>query len=264
MIAMGYSAALIAGLLWGITSWLPISDLGNFTTSTLSGFSGYGEYFIPAYLGALMAVLYHFRDEISEGSRRLLFRDVRTEIRFLFYSAMFTLLVGFVLYAGLGARLPPVLADVANAVIGLFIVFCAFAGPIIGNINVRMKGHPDDPSLMDAIVSGIAQGFAAVGGLSRPALTVGSLLAGGVRARRALELSFMMAPIFMTLRLIFVRGESTTLPMPVAFSAFLMAFVVSLALMNGLLMAAEKLGDRKFALMFGGTAVLVCILGVII
>jgi len=263
VVTMGYGAALIAGILWGLTPWLPVSDSGNFATSLLSGFTGYGGYFIPAYLGALMAALYHFRNEISEGLRRLLFRDVRVEMKFLFYSSMFTILVGFVLYAGLKARLSPVMADAVNAVVGLLIMLCAFAGPLAGNINVEMKGHPDDPSLMDAIVSGIAQGFAAVGGLSRPVLTVGSLLAGGLRAKRALELSFMMAPVFMTLRLLFT-GSPPTPPMPVAFSAFLTAFVVSLLLMNGLLMLAEKLGNRRFSLLFGGTAVLVCVVGVII
>jgi len=264
VVTMGYGAALIAGILWGLTPWLPVSDSGSFATSLLSGFTGYGGYFIPAYLGALMAALYHFRNEISEGSRRLLFRDVRAEMRFLFYSSMFTLLVGFVLYAGLKARLSPVMADAVNAVVGFLIMLCAFVGPLAGNINVKMKGHPDDPSLMDAIVSGIAQGFAAVSGLSRPALTVGSLLAGGLRVKRALELSFMMAPVFMTLRLLFAGGSPPTLPMPVAFSAFLTAFVVSLLLMNGLLMLAEKLGDRRFSLLFGGTAVLVCVVGVIV
>ncbi|ASJ12085.1 undecaprenyl-diphosphate phosphatase [Thermococcus thioreducens] len=263
-----YIAPLVSGVVVALSSWLPTSPEGYSIMGFLEGVTpAYVDYLVPAYLGVTFAVLFYFKEKIALGSQRALRRSLDPDVKYLLYTTLFTLLIGYPLLVGLGVVIDPKVSDFINALLGFAIfLFALFMGrfrPLLGGAKEKIK-EDDGATLVDSIVSGLLQGGTLMGGFSRSGFVFFGLVVTGVTPKKALELSFLIAPVYFILKLAFVGGWDPALPVPLLFAAFLSAFVTSIVTMKGLLRAVEVFGERVFLALFGLIPVFVYLVGVVL
>ena len=268
MVEPSYVASSITGILYGVLAWFPVALNGNFMTKFLSSVDPYlANHIVPAYMGMMLAVLFYFRNTIERALQIILRRQFEADFRFLFYASIFTLVIGYPTYTAMSMKLSPSYSDVLNAVIGVLIL-------IISMLKIQKKGRihrlesgmrekSDEPTLVDSIITGITQGLAFIDGLSRTGLTIIPLIITGINIRKVLELSFLLAPIYLLLRLIFIGKYTPVSPMD-SFIVFTASFAASIVTMHFLLKLADKSGRKGVGVVFGFVAVIVCLMGVII
>ena len=105
--------------------------------------------------------------------------------------------------------------------------------------------------MIDAALTGIAQGFAALPGLSRSGLTVAVLLARNVDRREALVLSFLLS-VPASLGAGFYAALSDDVAMSgSAFVAVAVAAVVGFATIRALMAVAERVNFAYFVMAVG-------------
>lgn len=268
MVEPSYVASTITGILYGILAWFPVALNGSFTSKVLSSIDpNLINHIVPAYLGMMVAVLFYFRGVIERTLQVLSRRQSDPELRFLFYASLFTIVVGYPLYAGLSTKLSSSQADTANALISILIATVALLNlekkSHIQELESGMRESVDEPTLMDSIFTGIAQGMAFIGGLSRTGMAMLPLMLSGINVRKVLELSFLLAPVYLFLRLMFVRSYTPVSPMD-SFAVFTASFIGSIITMHLLLKLADKSGRKGVGSVFGVVAVSVYVLGVIV
>lgn len=264
-----YIAPLLSGVVVALSSWLPTSPEGYSIMRLLeSATPAYADYLVPAYLGVTFAVLFYFKEKIALGSQRVLRRSLDSDTKYLLYATLFTVLLGYPLLVGLEGFIDSKVADFINALIGFAIfLFALFLGrfhPLLGGTKEKIREEKDGATFVDSIVSGLLQGGALIGGLSRSGLVFFGLVVTGVTAKKALELSFLIAPVYLILKLAFVTGWDPALPVSLLFTSFISSFVASMVTMKGLLRAVEVLGERTFIAIFGLIPVFIYFVGVIL
>lgn len=271
---MDYIQALIMGVLQGITEWLPVSSSGQVMLALMNVFSIPPEkaysYALLMHLGTLMALLFKFRYEFSRILMKLLAFRWEEEETFLFYSTLFTALVGLPIYRAFKGIVGGLNLEAVNAFIGVALIITglmikkAKETPIEHiEINKGLKSSKEEVSIVDAIIAGVAQGVAILPGISRSGATIGALLLLGVRQEKAVRLSFLMAIPAISGALFL---ESTAIDEPVAVSAVAVvsAFIVSLLTLEVMLKLAERLNFSKFCMVFGSIALIASLLGVLV
>ena len=102
-----------------------------------------------------------------------------------------------------------------------------------------------DISPIDAVLAGLAQGFAVLPGLSRSGLTVAALLARQIDRREALVLSFLMSIPASLGAGVYVSIDSGILTSRSAVFAAVIACVVGFVTIRGLLAVADRV--REYA-----------------
>ncbi|NJE06395.1 undecaprenyl-diphosphate phosphatase [Thermococcus sp. M36] len=264
----GYLTPLISGIIIGLGSWLPMSPDGYSVERVLSLLSpGYADYLVPAYLGTTFAVFFYFRERIASGSQRVLMRAPDSDVRYLVYASLFTVLIGYPVMVGPGTALSRSAADLVNALVGamllgLSLLFGRFRCPL-KRVQEKLRAESGEPTLIDSVAAGLAQGAALLGGISRSGLVVLGLVCTGVGVKRTLELSFLIAPAYFITRLLFIRWDPV-LPVSLLFASFLTAFAASMLAMNALIKFVDVMGERAFLGAFGMIPVIVYLLGVVL
>ncbi|NJE01825.1 undecaprenyl-diphosphate phosphatase [Thermococcus sp. JdF3] len=264
-----YVAPLISGIIIALGSWLPVGPEGHSLTTILEAVApSYGDYLVPAYLGVTFAILFYFRELIALGSHNAIKRRLDPDMMYFIYASVFTLLVGYPVLKTVSDAVDPGTSDLINAIAGLgMILIGLLAGtrgraPLEG-IESSIREKKDEATLVDAVISGLAQGIALIGGLSRSGFVLLGLVSTGMDVKRALELSFLVAPVYLVLKLAFMGGWDPELPVALLFTAFLSAFVVSFVTMKLLLRLAGAVGRRAFLVSFGLIAIAVYLMGVV-
>ncbi|AHF80170.1 undecaprenyl-diphosphate phosphatase [Thermococcus paralvinellae] len=270
---MNYTEAIIMGILQGFTEWLPISSSGQVMLALINFFGISPEkahsYALLLHFGTLFAVLFKFRYELGKILMNLITLRWGEEETFLFYSTLFTAVVGFPLYKAFKTAVASLNVESVNGIVG-------FALILTGIVLARSRENPKDEfeqivtkkrkgevTIVEAIIAGIAQGVAILPGISRSGMTIGALLLLGVEQKKAVKLSFLMAvpAIFGAL---FLELRAVNEPITVSLAAVLSAFIVSLLTLEGMLKLAEKLNFSKFCILFGSIAVIASLMGVLI
>lgn len=269
---MDYATAALLGLLQGVTEWLPISSSGQtmLAMMNLLGIPPEDAYALAMtlHLGTLMAVLWKFRYDLGEILLHLARFRIGEDERFLVYSTLFTALVGYPVYKALTARLGDMNLELANAFIGILLIFTGVfihktkEHPIVRKEREVGIKNDDEVGIAEAIAAGIAQGVAVLPGVSRSGMTVGTLLLFGTEQRKALRLSFLMA-VPAILGALFLEMPKEPLPPDLSIVAVMTSFVVSLLSLEVMLKLAEKLDFSKFCFLFGGIALILGVLGVL-
>ncbi|WP_297420362.1 undecaprenyl-diphosphate phosphatase [Thermococcus sp.] len=263
-----YVSSAITGFIIALASWLPIGPEG----AAVSHFIGtaivnYTDYVVPSYLGVIFAVLFYFRDLIAVGTQKALRKNFSAEARYFAYASLFTLSIGYPIAAGGWNVLNPRASDAVSAIIGAAILLVGIlcwrgkSAPLEG--MDRKLGDEDEPTLLDGISSGVAQGLAMFGELSATGLVLLVLSAGGIKPRKALELLFMISPVYLILRLLLLREWTPVMPVYLPFTAFLSSFVTAILFMKALLFAGEKLRRRTFLTLMGLVPIVVYLLEVV-
>jgi undecaprenyl-diphosphatase len=184
-----YFFSILLGLVQGISEWLPISSKTQvlFASTALFGLPIAAAYALGLFLeiGSLGTASVYFRKDIVS-----LFHDRRLFI-FLLVVTIFTGLVGapllyitelYLTHASPYIGLPMIVLGLALIGIGFYIRFSRALPRINTLAQMKMKHY---------IIIGIAQGIAALPGVSRSGMTVSTMLFMGVKQDQAFRLSYL-------------------------------------------------------------------------
>jgi len=253
--------AVTLGLVQGIIEWLPLSSEGA-TIAVKNTFFPDGQPLVALirlslflHLGTFFAALVYFRKEVLE-----LFKNIfqpkeknsehRKVVWFLIISTTISGILGFAFLMVLDGFEETLAAGSVyiNIFIGLMLLITAYLQMRSTNAGLR---EASDIKLRDSIILGVAQGFAAIPGLSRSGLTISALLLRKFNDTISLKLSFLMSlPIVLAGNIILnadiFRG-GITLEMLIALGA---AFLAGLLTIDLLLRVAKKVNFAHFTLGF--------------
>jgi undecaprenyl-diphosphatase len=182
--------AVILGLVQGISEWLPISSKTQilFASTLLFSLPLAVAYAFGLFMeiGSVGSALVYFRRDI-----RSLFNDRRLVV-YLLVVTVVTGLVGAPLYyltdkvlstSPYNIGIPMVLLGLVLIGIGFYIRY--------SRTRPRLVVGLEEMKLKNYIVIGIAQGIAALPGVSRSGMTVSTMLLMGVKPEQAFRLSYL-------------------------------------------------------------------------
>ena len=177
------------GLVQGISEWLPISSKTQvlFASYILFGLPIAAGYAFGLFLeiGSLGSAVIYFRRDIES-----LVHDMKL-LRYLVVVTLFTAIVGAPLFYITDTYLqktspfigiPMVILGLALIGIGFYIRYSRTLPKIGGLDQMKLKHY---------IIVGIAQGIAALPGVSRSGMTVSTMLIMGVKQEQAFRLSYL-------------------------------------------------------------------------
>jgi len=182
--------AVLLGLVQGVSEWLPITSKTQvlFASTVLFSLPLAVAYAFGLFMeiGSLGSAIAYFRREIW-----LLFRE-RNLFVYLLVVTTFTAIVGVPLYYltdkvlssnPYNVGIPMILLGVVLIGTGLYIRYSRTKPRlVVGLEEMKLKNH---------IVVGIAQGIAALPGVSRSGMTVSTMLLMGVKPEQAFRLSYL-------------------------------------------------------------------------
>ncbi len=196
------AVAVLAGIVQGIVEWLPVSSKSiiAITFASGGGYSSSTAYVMGllANFGSFLAALYFFREDIADalrGLRRPLARTVEAaKLRYLVIATAGTAVVGLPLYALVVKAFHKQAGSVFMIVIGAFLLATTAVNLARERMAARRSesGSEDVPGAGGAALVGAAQGFAALPGVSRSAVTVTPLIYLGETPAAALRFSFLL------------------------------------------------------------------------
>ena len=270
---MDFIIAIILGIIQGIAEWLPISSEAMVTIA--ARFVGGLEYqdalamAIWLHTGTMISALIYFRKDILDLIRisvAILRKDHVKIVKnapaiyldkdllyFLVISAFATAVTAVpLLFLALNLSIPDWLFTI---VMGLFLVLVAFLN------RHRISGSGNKPDKINAVTTGLVQGFAVLPGLSRSGLTIAALLGQKFTLKQAFRLSFLMSiPVTFAVQIalpLVKEGFSITAYM---FIGALVSAAVGLLAITVLMKFAEKVNFFKATLALG---FMVLLLGII-
>ncbi len=247
--------AVLLGGLQGICEWLPISSEG--VVAALYGLLAGGDagdalrYALWLHMGTAISAAIAFRGTLFGLARDAARspKDPPDLLRFLIVATATSAVVGFpilltaaVLSEGIGAA--------GMAIVGALML-------VTGIVQLRRpsgdarRGGMEAATMRDALAAGLAQGLAALPGLSRSGLTVAMLLARRVDREDALRLSFLMSVPASVGAGIYAGASGGLLTSGGGLAALAVAAVVGLACIKALLRVAARLNFGGFALALG-------------
>jgi undecaprenyl-diphosphatase len=182
--------SIILGLVQGVSEWLPISSKTQilFASTILFSLPLAVAYAFGLFMeiGSVGSALVYFRRDI-----RSLFND-RTLVTYLLVVTVVTGLVGAPLYyltdkvlstSPYNIGIPMILLGLVLIGIGFYIRY--------SRTKPRLVVGLEEMKLKNYILIGIAQGIAALPGVSRSGMTVSTMLLMGVKPEQAFRLSYL-------------------------------------------------------------------------
>ncbi|MCB9578866.1 MAG: undecaprenyl-diphosphate phosphatase [Polyangiaceae bacterium] len=188
--------AALLGTLQGITEFLPVSSSGHLALAELlfDVEEGGLAFNVMLHAGTLLATLIMLRRRVApavvEGSRALV-RPQRFRESAGGRDALVVLLASLPT-AAIGLALRSAVEEFTKSPLAVGIGFCITAVLLLSTRWAR-AGEREVPTVVGAILIGIAQGIAVVPGISRSGSTIAAALWLGVRPDRAFELSMLMS-----------------------------------------------------------------------
>ena len=259
-------AALLMGVVEGLTEFLPISSTGHLILlGELIGFKGPpGRVFeIAIQLGAILAVVVVFRGDLLRILRGMW--TPRTAERYVAES----LVLAFLPAAVIGATLH---GTITRLLFSPLVV--AIALVLGGLVILLIERRPREPTMRSvaeigptsALLIGLGQALAMIPGTSRSGATIITALLLGVERRAAAEFSFLLAIPTMLAATAYALWKSRNDLDVSGFGQILLgfgvAFVVALLVVRWLLSAISRIGFTPFGwyrIALGG-AILVALL----
>ncbi|WP_406658297.1 undecaprenyl-diphosphate phosphatase [Methanolobus sp. ZRKC2] len=251
--------AVILGIVQGVAEWLPISSEGMTSLLMINVFGKTLAEALPIsiwlHTGTLLSAAIYFRKDVTE-----ILKDIpqyvknlssgaseeQPVITFLIVSTMLTGLIGLPLII-LATGAEDISGKMATAFIGLLLIF---TGVLQISASKKMT-RKEQPSLSDSLVTGIAQGFAALPGVSRSGITVSSLLLRNFDASQALKLSFLMSIPAVLVADVGVAAMGMLTIDANSLLALLFAFVFGIVTIDAFIKIARKFDFAIFCIALG-------------
>lgn len=248
----------ILGIAQGITEWLPISSDGVLVLLQIwfrwdAPLNEMLRLALFLHLGTFFAALIYFRKDVMLILKGLFWHesseDIRKTIRFLIISTSIAGILAFIIYV-YTQEIAAQFELTGRTLTGLVGIMLLATGLVQLKRPAGSYKKPRDLNSMDGFLLGIAQGLAALPGLSRSGLTVALLLLRKFEDTTALRLSFLMSLPIVLAGNIALNWEYLTLSKElIAGVAF--SFMFGLATIHILLRLAGKINFGYFALVFG-------------
>ncbi|MQG22725.1 MAG: undecaprenyl-diphosphate phosphatase [SAR202 cluster bacterium] len=253
---------IILGVIQGITEWLPVSSEGLVaaTSTLLFGNDPSTSIGITLWLhiGTACSAIVIFRKKILKIVKQFITSPQKptNESTFLIISVTISALIGLpiiiLIEKAVSTELLQDSTGIFTALIGVFMVV---TGILIRNKNITSKKDIDNVTKLDAFMTGIAQGIAAIPGLSRSGLTTSILLIRGTNKSDSLTLSFLIGiPATIGAGLYSVLSESINLSIENCIG-LIVSFVTGLITIKILLKLAEKMNLGNFVFLVGLTLI---------
>lgn len=255
--------SIVLGAVQGIVEWLPVSSEGAIVLVKTHFFGGgaLGETIRLAlflHLGTFFAALIYFWKDVVRLTKALFSRErgeVDTKIIvFLILATFVSGLLGLIILKALGEvdTHTQSASFFINLVVALLLIITGLL-----QIKARRSGERGmgDLKLSDGLSLGIAQGFAALPGLSRSGLTVSVLLLRTINEEDALKLSFLMSLPIVLLGNIFLNAGELSFSIN-NFLALASSFAFGYLTIDLLLRVARKVQFGYFLLLFAGVLIL--------
>ncbi len=194
--------SIIIGIVQGITEWLPISSKTQvlLTSQALLHLNFQQAYTFGLFMevGTILAAVIYFRREIFSLAKVIVMRGTHGEKKLFVYVLITTIITGLI-----GTPLYLIADSITGISIGipmLIIVFVLIGDAIFirysrkkresgKGINTRKF---ENLNMKDYIIIGIAQGIAALPGVSRSGVTTSAMFLLNVEADEVFRLSFII------------------------------------------------------------------------
>lgn len=188
---------IILGVLQGIFEWLPISSEGNITVIlTTLGYQPGAAVSLALFLhlGTAVSAAIYYRTTIGTILRSLRdwFRGETAPAPLVFYFVA-TLTSGIVGISSYTLLQEVVSVLTGGAVVILIGVLLVLMGAFQYVSVEKTAASSSDPTLIDAVLVGIAQGLAILPGITRSGMTTGTLLLRGYDGSDAFQFSFVLS-----------------------------------------------------------------------
>ena len=250
---MNFAEALLLGTLQGVAEWLPVSSEGLVTAvytlvvdRSLSEAVGMSLWL---HLGTALSALAAFRSEVASVARDVLRtpRSMAPVSKFFVVATVVSAPIGLLLLVGLEGFSERA-GGLAMSAVGVLMLVTAALLHVGRSSRRRGRG---DVSWLDAALTGIAQGIAALPGLSRSGLTLAALLGRGIDRKDAITLSFLMSiPVSIGAGL-YAGVRSGAHTSPEAGVALIAASVVGYVSIRALLNLAQRVNFGLFVAIAG-------------
>ncbi len=256
---------IIIGCIQGVTEWLPVSSSGVITLvkknilHSSQSIEALSKENLFLHLGTFLAALIYLRREILLLCKSLFsFSKAEEEQKkvlvFLFLSTLIsgTLGLGLIKLLSSFEDQFDVTGKLITCLIGIFLLFTAAM-----ELSVKKSGHKsqDDLQVHDGIALGIAQGFAALPGISRSGITVAILLLKKFDKTTALKLSFLMSLPIVFAGNILMHFSETNISLE-GLTGLASAFIFGILSMHALIRFAQKVNFGYFMLFFGALTII--------
>ena len=187
---------IILGIVQGLTEFLPVSSTGHLeVTQSLLGMEENDRMSLDIFLhlATVIAVLFYFRNDISEIFRGL-FKPDTDEIRRSSIHLVTMIILGIVSTSVVFLLFKKIFAQFFGAphLIGIAFFFTAV---VLASASFRKSGKlsEDDILWWHAILIGVAQGIAITPGISRSGMTICAALFIGLASLKAFRFSFLLS-----------------------------------------------------------------------
>lgn len=231
---------IVLAIIQGITEWLPISSSGHLVIfQELRGIQVPVGFDVGLHLGSVVALgLYFRRIILVRIQQKHLWFSSQNEKRLLFYLAFSGVSTGIVVFI-LNDFIRLVFSDLRAVGIGLLIT------ALFLSISKGKKGE-HDLSVKPAILIGLAQGVAAIPGISRSGLTFSVGILSGIRRELVFIYSLLLSvPTIIGAMIIENRGIPSTI---FGFEVVILGFVITTFVGYSAIALLKTIYDKKSGL----------------
>jgi undecaprenyl-diphosphatase len=190
---------VILGVVQGVSEWLPISSktqiiiVSTFLFPGLLSFSQAYAFGLFLEAGTFFAALFYFRNEVWLVLKALVGRggeEGRLLLKYLVIVTLITAVLGVAIYKVVSETVSGPVLGVPMLALGCILIG---DGILIRLVKGRFVPRKElkDLSLRDLVIVGLAQGVAALPGVSRSGATVSAMLLLGVKPEDSFRLSFI-------------------------------------------------------------------------
>ncbi|MEM0290043.1 MAG: undecaprenyl-diphosphate phosphatase [Metallosphaera sp.] len=260
---------IILGVVQGISEWLPISSKTQIliVSTFLLGipFSIAYSFGLFMEIGTIFAAIIYFRKVIWGILKALIGKGTKEDLLLLKALVVITVITGLIgvpIFVAVERLVNSPALGIPMAMLGLVLIADAVV------IYFSRRGRPQrelrDITLKDMIIVGIAQGLAALPGVSRSGMTTSSLLLLGVKPDDSFKLSFLsLIPAALgaiAVTILFSKSEVIQalhlIDLGGLITSIAVATLISLLLIDGLLKFAKSKRILTLILTLGLLAVL--------
>jgi len=243
---MDLLAAILLGIIQGLSEWLPISSEAMVTLAGkfLAGLE-YNEALSTAiwlHTGTMIAAIIYFRYDILQIIKSIYEKNTNKHLLLFLVAATFATAFTSLplLILALSIEVPD---SIATIIIGFFLCIIAFLQ------KNRVENKDSEISLDKAIISGLVQGLAILPGMSRSGLTISVLVAQKFSLKQAFRLSFLMSiPVTLGAQIVLpIVKDGFEISASMLLGAFVAA-IVGLFTIRSLMGFAEKINFFKATL----------------
>jgi undecaprenyl-diphosphatase len=252
---------IIVALIQGLVEWLPISSEGhvvlfiyNFTTIPQNEIL---SLVVWLHLGTALAVIVRYPRTILD----ILALKDRVLFRRLLIATLATAITAVPLYFFLKDSLSAIHGEILNIAVGVLLLVTAIFLylPTRRGESMDVNREDNEPTDKESMITGLAQGFSVLPGLSRSGITVSTLLFQRVEKETALRFSFLMSVPAVLAILLLEVFTGASIPSSVTTLDLVLiegiVFVVGLASMEFLLRLARNVSFWKLCLVLAAISI---------